>query len=376
MPEVLGGFNPSRLALARTRRGLSKSSLASAANLSVRSISAFERGEKEPSIATLERLATLLRFPVAWLTNPNDLDEPPREGSSFRGLSTLTATLRDKVRGAGAIAFALTDWLDARYELPPPDVPKYEGVDPETAADAIRRAWGLGVRPIRNMVHLLEAHGVRVFSLAEDSRTMDAYSVWRVDRPYVFLNTMKSGEHRRMDAAHELGHLVLHWRGGAQGREAESEASLFGASFLMPRDSLTSLAPRGARLDRIIEAKGIWGVSAAALTYRLHKVGRLTDWQYRSLFIELSRLGYRTNEPDGIPGELSWVLSEVFRMLRDDGTGIQRVADELNINTEELNSLVFGLVLIGLPGGSRHLAASRPSDLSRPTGDRASPFGT
>ena len=375
MPEELVGFNPSRLTLARKRRGLSKSSLASAANLSVRSISAFERGEKEPSAATLENLATFLRFPVAWLTSPNDLEGPPREGTSFRGLSTLTATLRDKVRGAGAIAFALSDWLDARYELPSPDVPRYEGVDPETAADAIRRAWGLGVRPIRNMVHLLEAHGIKVFSLAEDSLAMDAYSVWRVDCPYVFLNTMKSGEHRRMDAAHELGHLVLHWRGGAQGREAESEASLFGASFLMPRASLTSLAPRGARLDRIIEAKSIWGVSVAALTYRMHKIGLLTDWQYRSLFIELSRLGYRTHEPDGIQGELSQVLSKVFGMLRDEGTSTQRVAEELNINIEELSSLVFGLVLIGLPGGPPHLAPSRPSDLSSPTGDRLAPFG-
>ena len=33
---------------------------------------------------------------------------------------------------------------------------------------------------------------------------MDAYSFWRRGVPYVFLNTMKSAERSRMDAAHEL----------------------------------------------------------------------------------------------------------------------------------------------------------------------------
>ena len=33
---------------------------------------------------------------------------------------------------------------------------------PETAAEAIRSEWGLGERSIPNLIHLLEAHGVRV----------------------------------------------------------------------------------------------------------------------------------------------------------------------------------------------------------------------
>jgi hypothetical protein len=46
---------------------------------------------------------------------------------------------------------------------------------------------GLGERRIRNMIHLLEEHGVRIFSLAVNTRTVDAFSLWKDERPFVFL---------------------------------------------------------------------------------------------------------------------------------------------------------------------------------------------
>jgi hypothetical protein len=57
-----------------------------------------------------------------------------------------------------------------------------------------------------------------VFSLALDAAEVDAFSMWRQSTPYVFLNTKKSAEHGRFDAAHELGHLVLHRHGSPRVR--------------------------------------------------------------------------------------------------------------------------------------------------------------
>jgi hypothetical protein len=39
----------------------------------------------------------------------------------------------------------------------------------------VRQAWGLGELPIKNMVHLLESKGVRVYSLAIDAVEVDAF---------------------------------------------------------------------------------------------------------------------------------------------------------------------------------------------------------
>ena len=310
---------------------------------------AYEGGEKEPGPLNLVKLAGALGFPTDFFAGPT-LDEPPFEASSFRALSNLTARHRDQALGSGAIALLLARWIDQRFELPEPNVPQLRGIDPETAAMAVRREWGLGEQPIRNMIHLLESNGVRVFSLVEECRELDAFSFWLKQRAYIFLNTLKSAEHSRMDAAHELGHLVLHWREGVRGREAEREADLFGSAFLMPRGSILAQAPRGGRFADIIKAKQLWNVSATALTYRMHKLGLLSDWQYRSLFVELSRSGYRTVEHYGVQPETSQALAKVFEALREDGIAKQQVAEELNITVEELDRMVFGLVMTSVQG--------------------------
>src|SRR5438094_162699 len=83
-------------------------------------------------------------------------------------------------------------------------------------------------------------------ALAIDAKEVDAFSMWHGETPFVFLNTKKSCERSRFDAAHELGHLVLHRHGVPQGQQAEAEANAFASAFLMPRASVLAMAPRFA----------------------------------------------------------------------------------------------------------------------------------
>jgi Zn-dependent peptidase ImmA (M78 family) len=210
------------------------------------------------------------------------------------------------------------------------------------------------------MVRLLEAKGVRVFSLAEECLEVDAFSFWRGNRPLVFLNTMKSAEHSRFDAAHELGHLVLHPHGQPNGRQAEREANTFAGAFLMPRSSLLAYAPRSATLPDLIRAKSIWKVSPAALAYRMREAGILSEWYYRALCVEIQKFGYRQVEPNGQPRELSLVLEKVFAELRNDGISKMDVARELGWPLRELHSVVFQLVVTVATGGGRSQPRKKP----------------
>ena len=88
----------------------------------------------------------------------------------------------------------------------------------------------------------------------------------------MFLNMQKTAERSRFDAAHELGHLVLHRHGGPSGREAEDQANQFAAEFLMPSADVMAVIPRISKLNQIVQAKTRWGVSVQALTYRLHRL--------------------------------------------------------------------------------------------------------
>ena len=89
-----------------------------------------------------------------------------------------------------------------------------------------------------------------------------------------------------------MAHLILHRHGGPrQGRDAEIEANSFASSFLMPKADVKSRLPFVGRLDELVAAKKRWGVSPAALAYHLHKLGILSDWQYRMFCIQINQRG-------------------------------------------------------------------------------------
>jgi Zn-dependent peptidase ImmA (M78 family)/transcriptional regulator with XRE-family HTH domain len=342
-------FNPSRLVLARKRRGLSKASLADASKLSVRSLGYYESGEVDPSEEAVQSLVEVLQFPTPFFYGP-DIEEIACDAASFRSLSTMTASQRDASLAAGTLAVALGKWIDEKFELPTSTVPSLRNFDnPETAAQVLRVQWGLGERPIMNVVHLLEAHGVRVFSLPIDSASVDAFSVWHNKTPFIFLNPKKSGERGRMDAAHELGHLTLHGHGIPRSRQAEFEADCFASAFLMPAKDIFANVPRGQMSVKTIhKLKKRWMVSAIALVHRLKALQIITEWQYRMFCIELSKEGYRRNEQDGITREASQVFIKVFDALRAEGKSRGAIARDLMITSAELDSLLIGLVIASL----------------------------
>ncbi|HEY0465543.1 MAG TPA: XRE family transcriptional regulator [Polyangiaceae bacterium] len=346
----MAGFNRHRLTVARRRRGLSKTELAQAAGVTTRAITDHEAGNKTPSPETLEMFSVVLGFPLEFFSKGR-IDVMESDSVSFRSLKSMTSWQRDAALAACSIAMELSEWIEKRFSLPDPDLPPMADTAPEAAAIELRTRWGIGLRPIRNMVHLLEQRGVRIFSLSEKSRDIDAFSFWKSGKPYCFLNTMKSAEHSRFDAAHELFHLVAHRHGAPNGREAERQADAFASAFLMPRETVRAHVRLGATRPDLIKAKRIWHVSLAALANRSHRVGLISDWQYRGLCIEMGQRGDRTTEPEPMPvRETSQILAKVFAALREEGVSRREVARELSIRQPDLDELIFGLLLISVDG--------------------------
>jgi Zn-dependent peptidase ImmA (M78 family) len=353
-------FNPKRLSLARRRRGLTKTKLAELVGLEVRSITGYESGEFRPEKDRLQGLADQLDFPVHFFLG-DDVQEISPSVVSFRSMSKMTAGQRDSALGAGAVALMLNQWIERRFELPESSLPDLsQERSPGIAAAALRRIWGLGELPVKNMVHLLEARGVRVFSLSLDTAHVDAYSMWHSSTPYVFLNTMKSCERSRFDAAHELGHLVLHRHAGPKMRSAEREANAFASAFLMPEGSVLASAPVMPTVDLLIKHKVAWTVSVAALAYRLKDLGLVNEWHYRTLCIEIAQRGYQKSEPNEAPRETSQIFQKVFAALRQDGLTRGDIASALSVRVTELDELVFGLALTALVGDGQLSPPRRP----------------
>ncbi|MDB4930655.1 MAG: family transcriptional regulator [Myxococcaceae bacterium] len=340
-----GRFTPERLALARMRRGLRQQDVGERCGVDARTVRGWERGEWPPDVTSLTALSRALRFPVSFFTAP-PLALIDTDRASFRSLSTMRAAQRDAVHAAGTLVVPLREWLVSRFRLPDLDVPDLGGETPERAAEIVREAWGLGGSVAPNIVHLLELHGVHVFSLAEDAREVDAFSFWDAGRAYVMLNTMKSPERGRFDAAHELGHLVLHRQGDIHAPEVEHQANRFASAFLMPHAGLLKQRPASVTMQAALGLKVHWRVSIAAMIHRLSQLSVLTEWQYRELMVDVQRRGWRTTEPYGIQRrETSQVLAKAFGPLRREGDDAKDVARRIHLPIEEVQRMIFGLVL-------------------------------
>ncbi|RBM22859.1 ImmA/IrrE family metallo-endopeptidase [Streptomyces sp. PT12] len=351
-------FNCTRLTAARERRGLTKQGLAELCNVSRRAVSAWEAGEVDsPPIGQLARILDL----------PTDFfyaDDAPQieEGwVTFRALSTMTARQVRRILSLSSLGVEFSGWVDRRYGTPGADLPDFsevEGLSPSATAERLRSAWSLHLKPIKNMVTLLERKGVRVFSIPTPDREIDSFAFRYEGRPFTFLNLAKTAERIRFDSAHELGHLLLHKDSRRnRSRQVEQEAQDFASSFLMPADGLYAQVIGKLRLADVFTLKKYWKVSAVAMVERLYHLEFISEWVRRQWIIELSQLGYRVDEPDGIPQETSRFFGDVFRLAREDGWSLRKIAADLKDSEKDLDALVFGLAISSIDGGGRSAPA-------------------
>jgi Zn-dependent peptidase ImmA (M78 family)/DNA-binding XRE family transcriptional regulator len=337
-------FCADRLVIARQRRKLTGKELADLAGLTPVTVSKAENGHQIEA-ETVEKLARATRFPLSFFyLNPPEMVDA--DTVSFRSLKKMNAAERDASLAAGTLGIDLYEWIASRFDLPPTDLIDLnkERSRPEAAARLLRQHWGLGDRPIGNVLKLLESKGVRVLSLSENTRNVDAYSFWRSDRAYIFLNQEKTAERSIFDSAHELGHLVLHHHAGARNdKGAEFQADQFASAFLMPEHDIKNELSNVFSPQQIIRTKKRWKVSAMALVYRLHSLRLLSEWNYRAFCIELGKLGYRSGEPEGVERETSTVLAKVLSALWTKRLTKTEIAHDLAVPLEEIETLIFGL---------------------------------
>jgi len=370
-------FNPNRLTLLRQRAGMTKEALAHKCDVTRRTVTDWESGNV--AAPPVELFADLFEVDVSFLSreDPPDLDH---RDLSFRALSSVGARKATRVVAAARMSLEFSQWLDEHYRTPDVDLPSMEDLlsplsaddySPERASKMLRQIWALSDRPIKNMMWLLERHGIRIFSIPREDRDVDAFSFWYSGRPYIFINTEKSAERLRFDLAHELGHLILH-KGVSTARERpyEIQANQFASGFLMPAAGLlaqVSTASSQLRLQDIHIMKRSWKVSAVAMVRRLFDLGAILDWHYRNWMVDLSSRGYRRGEPDGIHPEQSRLITSLLAQARQDDVGLREMSQKSGVPIRTIEQAFTGLAVVPLAvttGGPQPTTASVAPRLS------------
>lgn len=337
VPRVKG--DGSRLTLARVRAGLTRRGLADAVSVSSSTVRTWE-ATGVPA-GRLDALSTATGVSQVFL----ELDEPDaveQDEIHFRSRRTASVAAREAAAGDGTVGIEFYSTLAGQLALPEVDVPTLPLTEgPEEAARILRSAWVLGPGPLPNLVQLAEAHGVPVMGLEGRSADVDAFSLWRDGRPYVFLSRLKTPERSRFDLAHELGHLVLHSHEPYPTVESEKEADAFASEFLLPVLTLRSEGPIAAGLDTIIAGKRRWGVSAMAYVSGLRRAGVVGDSSATAMFGDLAARGYLRAEPDS---SMPWPRSRVFDAARQilGRSIVSDLSADTGLSPEDINTFTFG----------------------------------
>jgi len=328
-------FKGERLTHAREARGITQTSLADMINISRAAISQYEKGQRFPSSDILKKIANTLNFPMHFFLR--DISARGSKPVFFRSMSAATKTARLRAACRYDWLLDIVRYLREFVTLPEVNFPRFDlSSDPtfikdekiEDIANKIREHWGFGFGPISNVTWLLENNGAVVARQALGARTLDAFSNWSEDdtsRPYFILGEEKmSAVRSRFNAAHELGHMILHYnvdearlRNATTFKLIENQANYFASAFLLPEQTFSQEVLFAPNLEMLVALKSKWRVSISAMVKRLRQLRLISREREQRLFINISRRHWRTKEPldDELEIEKPSVLRKVFDML-------------------------------------------------------------
>ncbi|HAP2864223.1 TPA: ImmA/IrrE family metallo-endopeptidase [Enterococcus faecalis] len=213
----------------------------------------------------------------------------------------------------------------------------------------------LDVQSNSELLYKLELSGIYILE-KNMGTSIDAYSTWTSqEKPFIILgNKKKSAVRRNFDLAHELGHLLLHYKIDMDSltkdehKIIEKEANDFASFFLLPKDQFLkdfSTISKKSNPESYLDMKMKYMVSIGALEYRAYKMGLLTFEENRYFYATLNRKDYKKNEPldEDIaivrPGKVRSLLNLIFK---NHLFSLDDVLNDYYINRSFLESL-FGI---------------------------------
>jgi Zn-dependent peptidase ImmA (M78 family)/transcriptional regulator with XRE-family HTH domain len=331
-------FNPAQLRLARDLRALPAEHLAVKAGCSLPEIRAFEAGTLEPTHRMLLRLSLVLETPVEFFgAEPTEMP-PAVDQCHFRQLRPALALRRRQAVGEIAMLARLLEGAALHIELPNDLVTELTASptttdEVEQLAERVRSVWGLGREPVLSVAHAFESHGACLWRLPKSLSALGSFSVWHRGRPFVAL-CRESSMSSRLDAAHELGHLLMHFEPMPGHPGFERGADRFARAFLLPREAIRAEAPECLDWEAFARLEARWGAPLPVLVERAFEVGVLRESAYLTA---LAHPEIHQCRHDSFPEEPR-LIRRVVHMLADDSL-LDGVAHQLGVEVAALRRI-------------------------------------
>ena len=289
-----------RLKRAREEINLSQGAFAKSLGLSSEYISLLESGKRTPSFETLVKIAGFLNRNVSYFFE----DRRPAFEVLFDRAEADERIRKDllKFKASCERYLELEEQTGRRLDL----APQYPRISAERLAEEERRRLGLGNEPIRDILNLCEANGLRIIrqTLPEESRIAGIF-VFDEERKAAFalIDANEPSGFQTLVAAHIYGHYLMDRDESPIVDDPdvvveeyvslypprEQFAQTFASRFLVPPAKLRELVEKDFRskslsFDDVLFLKRYFGVSTRAMLRTLRGRGILPEAKFEDYF--------------------------------------------------------------------------------------------
>ncbi len=319
-------LNPEMVVLAREYRALTQKQLAEAASIQQPQIAMIEGGvDGAASVETSNAISSALNFPLEFFFQSEQRLGFGSSSVYYRKKSSIiTAADRKAISSITNLARIglkrLLDAVDIEADLNLPNISldDVEG-SPSRAASIVRAAWSLPDGPISNLTNFIERAGIVIVEVDFGMRGISGTCMRLTNLPpIIFVNGILPPDRYRFTLAHELGHLVLH---DSPRETMEDEADEFASELLMQKTEFrVSVAQFGGRptLRHLVSLKPYWKVAISSMIMRMGQLSIISDDAKRSLFIQMSNLKMRLDEPQPFPKETPKMYGKIVKAAIGD----------------------------------------------------------
>ena len=297
-------INHRQITFARDYRQISQTELSKRIKgLSQSNLSKFEKGFDCLSDEIIEMIIKELNFPKSFFDVDVSIYNKSETIPHYRKKAGLTIGDKNLIDNTCKLVGFIIDNMAENIEYPYFAIQQKdldEGYTPKEIADYARKFLRLGDKAVIDIITLLESAGIIVVCLDIDVDKFDGVSyISDLGHPVILYNKNMDNDRIRYTIAHEFGHTLMHASTSffiSEKRNVEEEANQFASQFLMP-DYLIKSMLFNLKLRDLAELKKYWHTSMASIIRRAYDLNCIDRNKYTYYNIELSRKGYKRQEP-------------------------------------------------------------------------------
>lgn len=332
-----------RLSQARQMKGLSMEELGSQLTPAVtrQAINKYEKGQTLPDSRMLLAFGSALGVKPDYFFRPFTVEVNRvmfRKDAKFPEKKSIA--IRERVREELERYLEAEQLCGTQSEFSLPSVNISSAEDVTGYATKLRSILKLGIDGISNVIEVLEDNGIKVIEISEEN-SFEGLSGYANDNiPVIVVNDNLTPERKRFALLHELGHLLMRFKGDITAKEVENLCNVFASELLLPSSVLLSrigIKRHDISLAELSDIQKQYGISIDATMEAMRRLDVITDRRYDG-YLKKKRsfpdFRVAVEQSMAIPETTGRFVRMVYRALADEIISFSKAAALLNIPVE------------------------------------------